>query len=169
MSTDQEIEAHLNALEQQFMQALALKEKGQGDKALALLESILRVEPRLPEPHLEMARIYLERERLEEAEAEAREAVGLLERGGQWLEDIPEAIMQALAWALLGEILKQRAASDDVVFGEADVFRALIAESRAAFAKAVELDPEDLASAVTAAELGGEEEEEDEDDDLPDA
>ena len=54
----------------------------------------------------------------------------------------------------LGEILKQQASTDDVVFGPAERFHAYLAASKAAFARAAELDPTDMASTLNAAELG---------------
>jgi tetratricopeptide (TPR) repeat protein len=143
----------LSALEADFLKALELREKGQSEEARSRLAEIIRLEPRLPEPHLELGRILLEAERLEDAEAEVREAIALLEKGGQWLENLPDLVVQALAWALLGEILKERAATDEVVFGPPERFHAMLAASRAAFKRAHELDPEDLASALTAEEL----------------
>lgn len=147
-------EAHLAALGPRFLAALEKRAAGKVDVALEELHAILQAEPRLGEPRLEIARIYLEMGRLEDAEAEAREGLRILEGGGIWVEDLPENIVAAVGWALLGEILKERATSDDVVFGDPEVFTELVAQSRAAFARAAALDPSDTASIVTAAELG---------------
>lgn len=146
-------EAHLDSLQPRFMAALALREKGKVDEAIDLLRGVLRDEPRLAEPRMELARIHLDTGRLEEAEIEAREAIRLLESGGQWTDDLPENVVQAIAWATLGEILKERAATDEVVFGPEETFRELLEQSRAAFARAHALDPSDAASEVSAAEL----------------
>ena len=148
-------EAHLEGLGEQFLKALEVRNAGRVDEAVESLLSILRIEPRLAEPRLELGRIYLETGRLEEAEAEAREAIRILDAGGAWTEDVPEELLQAMGWALLGETLKEQASSDDVVFGDDPTrFSELLAQSRVAFARAAELDPSDLASLANAEELG---------------
>lgn len=141
------------------MQALEKRAVGRLDEARELLAEILRKEPRLAEPRMELGRIHLETGRLEEAEIEAREAIRILEAGGQWTMDVPEAVMLSMAWALLGETLKEQASTDEVVFGDGARFSELIDLSRAAFARAAELDPTDGASMANAAELGDREEE----------
>ncbi|MSQ03261.1 MAG: hypothetical protein EXR71_15445 [Myxococcales bacterium] len=147
-------EAHLADLGPRFMAALEARSAGRVDVAIEGLLGILRAEPRLAEPRMELGRIYLDMERLDEAEAEAREAIRILEAGGAWTEELPENVVTALAWALLGEVLKELAASDDVVFGEDPArFAELLVQSRAAFARAHALDPTDSVSGVTAAEL----------------
>lgn len=161
MAVLEEPEVHLQHLEVEFMVALELRTKGKSDEARQKLENVLRVDPRLPEPRLEMARIYLETQRLEDAETEVREALSLLQAGGQWVETVPENVMLSLAWALLGEILKQQATTDEVVFGDPEVFRTLIRESQAAFAKAHELDPDDTASLLNSKEMEDPEDPED--------
>ncbi len=151
---DGEPEAHLADLGPRFMAALEARSGGRVDVAIESLLSILRVEPRLAEPRMELGRIYLDMGRLDEAEAEAREAIRVLEAGGIWTEELPEHIVAALAWALLGEVLKELAATDDVVFGDDPArFAELLAQSRAAFARAHTLDPSDSVSGLTAAEL----------------
>lgn len=154
-SLDETPETHLEGLGDAFMAALRFREAGRADDALAAFAAVLRTEPRLAEPRMEIARIYLEMGRLEEAEVEAREAVRILTAGGAWTVEIPEATLLAMAWAIVGAILKEQAASDDVVFAEdPGRFADLIAQSSAAFAKAAELDPDDTVSALNAAELG---------------
>ena len=148
-------EGHLEGLGEQFLKALEARNAGRIDEASEALLAILRVEPRLAEPRLELGRIYLETGRLEEGEAEAREAIRILDAGGAWSEDVPEAILQGMGWALLGELLKEQAATDEVVFGDDPArFKELLDQSRVAFARAAELDPQDLASLANAAELG---------------
>jgi len=144
----------LKYLEPKFLKALEDRQSGRVDAALEAFRDLLKVEPRLPEPRMELARILLEIGRLDDAEAEAREALRVLEAGGQWNDDLPEHVVRSLAWSLVGEILKERAATDDVVFGDPDRFKEIIAQSRAAFAKAAELDPADTVSGINAAELG---------------
>lgn len=150
-------EAHLVALGPKFIAALEARTAGRVDAAVEALLEILRAEPRLAEPRLELGRIYLEMGRLDDAEAEAREALRILAAGGAWTEDLPESLLESLGWALLGEVLKEQAATDEVVFGDDPArFQELIATSRAAFKRAHELDPTDSVSALTAAELGDE-------------
>lgn len=148
-------EGHLTELGPRFMAALEARAAGRVDVAMESLLAILRAEPRLAEPRLELGRIYLEMGRHDDAEAEVREALRILMAGGAWTEDVPEHVVEALGWALLGEILKEQAATDEVVFGDDPArFQELIAASRAAFKRAHELDPSDSVSALTAAELG---------------
>lgn len=149
-------EPHLSTLGPRFLAAIELRAAGRVDEALDAFQAILKVEPRLAEPRLEIGRIHLETGRLEEAEVETREGLRILLNGGQWTEDLPENVVLALAWALLGEILKEKAASDEVVFGDPAVFKELLAESRVAFAKAAELDPSDSSSWANALELAEE-------------
>ena len=134
-------ESHLRGMGDRFLLALAAKEKNDIDTAADLLRSILRVDPRLAEPQMELARILMESEQLEEAEEYAREAVKLLEGGGQWTEDLPENVVLSAAWGVLAEVLRQRADTDEMVFGDAEAFAKLMAETRAAFVRAAELDP----------------------------
>lgn len=134
-------ESHLAGLSERFLLALAARDKGDLDAASELLRSILRVEPRLAEPQMELARVLLDTEQLDEAEEYAREAVRILEGGGQWTDDLPEEVVLSMAWDLLGEILRSKADSDDIVFGDPEVWKALSAEARAAFRRAADLDP----------------------------
>ena len=135
-------EAHLDGLGERFLLALAAREKGDVDEAAEALRAILRIEPRLPEPQMELARLLLEAGQLDEAEERAREAIQLLESGGQWTDDVPEPVVQSLAWDLLGEILRTQADQDEVVFGDPDAWKALIGEARDAFKRAAALDPD---------------------------
>ena len=57
MSQELEAEAHLPKLAQDFMVAMDLVGRGKTEEARSLLEGIVRVEPRLPEPHLELGQI----------------------------------------------------------------------------------------------------------------
>jgi tetratricopeptide (TPR) repeat protein len=147
-------ETHLAALAPRFLAAAEQRAAGKVDAAIEGFQAILLIEPRLAEPRLELGRIWLEFGRLEDAEAEAREAIRLLTLGGQWTEEVPEHVLLSLGWALLGEILKEKASTDEVVFGDPEVFRDLLEQSRAAFAQAAALDPTDTASQMNALELG---------------
>lgn len=149
-------ESHLSDLGPRFFAALKMRVDGHVDEALELFRDLLAKEPRLAEPRLELGRILLEMGHLDDAEAEAREAIRILDAGGQWTDDLPENVVLGLAWSLLGEVLKERASSDEVVFGDPEVFRDLLAQSRAAYAKAAELDPSDSTSFFNALELAEE-------------
>lgn len=144
----------LAALEPRFMSALARRDAGEIDAAEDELRSILRLEPRLAEPHLELSRILLDTDRLEDAEVHAREALRLVDAGAQWTDEIPENVLRALVHATLAEVLRRRADDDDVIFGDENAFRSLVQESRSHFARAAELDPRDEYASYHAFFLG---------------
>ena len=153
--SDPEInEDHLAALEPKFTAALLLKEKGLLDQAEEVLRGILSVEPRLAEPRLELGRIFLETDRLEQSEAQTREALRLLEAEGQWTEALPENVVLGLCCAQLAEILRRRADEDDVIFGNPKEFHAMVKESKSLFARASTLDPNDDYSSYYAFFMG---------------
>jgi len=135
-------EDHLTGLDEQFMEAVARMEKQDIDGAAEQFRRILQIEPRLAEPRIELSRILIETRQIDEAEAEVREAIRILENGGQWLEEIAEHQVQSVAYGLLAETLRMRAETDDVVFGDPNTWRAIVDESHASFRKARELDPE---------------------------
>lgn len=144
MSTSDDREQQLLIeLEPRFMRAIEAKDAGRIDAAEDELRAILRVEPRLAEPRMELARILLDTGRLEEAEEHAREALSQLESGGQWTDELPENVVLALSHALLAEVLRRRIEDDDVVFGSADRYQELLAESRTHFEAAAKHDPSD--------------------------
>ncbi|MBN2799288.1 MAG: tetratricopeptide repeat protein [Deltaproteobacteria bacterium] len=147
-------EDSLAELGERFLAALALLEEGKLDQAEDALRDILREEPRLPEPHMELARLLLDTGRLSEAEGEAREALGYLKEGGQWVEDIEENEVLALCHALLAEVLRRRADEDDVLFGDPETFRALVREAKEHFEEAARLDPKDEYSSYHAFFMG---------------
>jgi len=154
-NTPQEQEdRELEALGRRFITALGYREAGKLDTAEEELRAILREEPRLPEPHMELARVLLDTDRLTDAEAHAREALGYLQAGGQWTEELPEPVVLALSHALLAEVLRRRADEDDVIFGAPDAFKAIVAEAKSHFLRANELDPRDEYSSYYAFFLG---------------
>lgn len=135
-------EVHLEGLADRFEEAMAARRANDADRAIDLLRGILRDEPRLAEPHLELAGLLLGLEQPEEALEHAREAVRLVSAGGVWTEAVPAKVIESLAWDTLGECLKQTADQDSVVFGPEDRWRALMEEAKFAFARAAELDPD---------------------------
>ena len=144
----------LQALGVRFLAALAAKDRGQIDAAEDELRAILRIEPRLAEPRLELARILLDTDRLPEADDHAREALEVLEGGGQWVEDVPGPVLLAMAHALLAEVVRRKADEDDVIFGDPAAFRAMIDEAKRHFARAAELDPSEEYASYYAVFLG---------------
>ena len=137
-----EDEALLEALQEQFLAALDHHRRGDVDRAVELLKGVLEGEPRLAEPRLELGRIELDMGHLEEAELQTREALRILLAGGQWVDDLSEEQMQSIAHGQLAEILRLRADSDEVVFGDPQVFKRMLAESKAHFDQAAKLDPD---------------------------
>lgn len=140
----------LDELGRRFVAALRDKEAGRIDRAEDELRAILRVEPRLPEPRMELARLLLDTDRLDDAEDHAREALEALGQGGAWTEEVPEHTVKSIAHATLAEILRRKADEDDVIFGDPAAFRALVEEAREHFAKAAELDPSDATASYYA-------------------
>jgi tetratricopeptide (TPR) repeat protein len=140
--TNHSEETLIAGLQARFFQAMAARERGDVDGAAELLRGILRVEPRLPEPRMELANILLIADQLVEAEEHLRAAIISLETGGQWTEDLPEGVVLSLAYGTLGEVLRRQADADAVVFGAPGAFEALLTESRASFKKAAALDPD---------------------------
>lgn len=133
-------DAHLESLGPKFMAALAERRGGRDDQALKMLKEILKVEPRLPEPRLEIGRIYLDMGRLEDAREESAEALRVFESGGQWLEDLPLEVVLSTAHGQLAEILRQLADTDQVIFGDPEVYKSLLVKAKVHFAKARDLD-----------------------------
>jgi tetratricopeptide (TPR) repeat protein len=152
--TDDTEARELEALSARFLEALSARERGDIDRAEDELRAVLRVEPRLAEPRLELARILLDTDRLADAEDHAREGLEILEGGGQWVDDLPEGVVQSIAHALLAEILRRKADEDDVIFGDPDAFRAMVAEAKSHFTRAAELDPSEEYSSYYAFFLG---------------
>lgn len=151
-----EEQAALEGLERDFLQATALLRNGQVDKAEDLLTEILRTEPRLPEPRMELARIHLDSDRTASAEEHARMALEHLGSGGQWTEMLEPNVVQSIAHALLAECLRRRLEEDEVIFGDPSIFKDLIAESKHHFSAARDLDPSDETSSYYAYFLGPE-------------
>lgn len=144
----------LDRLGAQFSAALRDKDAGKVDQAEDAFREILRVEPRLPEPRMELARVLLDTDRMEEAEEHAREALTHLDAAGPWTEEIPENIIRGLAHALLAEILRRRADDDDVIFGDPIAFHDIVREAQHHFQKAHEYDPADEYASYHAFFLG---------------
>lgn len=131
----------LRELEAQWLEAMQLRQDGQDARAEELFRRILAREPRLAEPRLELAHIEMARGHLGDAEEHARMAVGVLERGGQWIDDIEPNRLLAFACNLLGEVLRQRA--EELALAEdRETFHKAWNGAADAFARAIALDPE---------------------------
>jgi Tfp pilus assembly protein PilF len=138
----QEVMDNYEHLEKIFMEAVEANNGGRTEQAEKLFKDVLAEEPRMTEPRLELASIYLRRGQLEEAEEQAREALHYLERGWKWLEELTDDQMLAHACNLLGEILKQQSTSDDVMRQGDGAIRQRWQEAGELFERAAELDPE---------------------------
>jgi len=127
-------------LSKHFISAMAARRSGNVDRAAELLRKILKEEPRLAEPRMELAGLLMETGQPEEAASEASEAVRILEAGGQWTEDLPENVVLSLAYSILGEALRKTLDNDDVVFGDPEVWKEKLEASQRALKRASELD-----------------------------
>lgn len=153
-NADEREQQQLEELGQRFLAALKLKDSAKIDSAEDELRAILRTEPRLAEPRMELARILLDTDRLDEALEQGKEALEVLDKYGTWTEDIEENVVKAIAHATVAEILRRKADEDDVIFGEPEVFHAMVAEAKAHFEKAHALDPNEEMSSYYAFFLG---------------
>lgn len=135
-------ESHLEGLDEQFMDGTKRMASGEIDAAAEIFRRILSAEPRLAEPRIELARILIETSQLKEAEAEIREAIRILESGGQWIDAFTENQVLSVSYGILAEVLRVLAEGDELVFGDPETWRNVVDEAHAAFRKARELDPE---------------------------
>jgi thioredoxin-like negative regulator of GroEL len=115
-------EVHLVALEQRLRKAIQLRASEDESGAREELERILKTEPRLAEPRLELAHIHLLNGRFEEAHEHARLAVSTLRAGGQWTRDVAPPVLMAFALNLLGETLAWRLESGDLFLTDRPTF-----------------------------------------------
>jgi tetratricopeptide (TPR) repeat protein len=144
----------LVALEKQFLIAVGLRNDGQIDRAVKQFKAILTIEPRLAEPHIELAHICVDTDRLDRAESHALEAIEQLEQSGVWLDSVEENTVKAVAHALLAEILRRRADEDDVIFGDPEEFLKMVELSKKHFKIAAALDPDDTTASYYAFFMG---------------
>ena len=131
--------AEIEPMQALFTAAMEQRQAGNTRKAEACLLEIVKKEPRLPEPHLELAHIYHSQELLDDARTHIEQAVQYLENGGQWL-DLPEDEILSMAYLIQGEIYRSMADQDEVVFGEQEVYIELVNRAKNAFKKANALD-----------------------------
>ena len=131
--------AAIEPIQALFMAAMEHRQMGQTKKAEACLLEIVKNEPRLPEPHLELAHIYHATEQLKDARIHIEEAVQYLENGGQWL-DLPEKEVLSMAYVIQGDIYRSLADLDEVVFGDQVLYVEYINKAKTAFSKANMID-----------------------------
>ena len=131
--------AEIEPMQALFMAAMEHRQQGNAKKSEICLLEIVKKEPRLPEPHLELAHIYLALEQLEDARSHIDQAVQYLENGGQWL-DLPEDEILLMAYLIQGEVYRSLADLDEVVFGEQSVYIDYVNRAKNAFKKANMLD-----------------------------
>jgi tetratricopeptide (TPR) repeat protein len=124
-----------------FLKAAESLQEGDQDEAQRHFKAVVGIEPRLPEPHLELAVIYFRKGQLDDAIEEARVGLDLLEHGGQWLENLTLGQMLGHARNLLGELLVERAKRDALDL-EPDELAELWNEAVCLFKAAVEADPD---------------------------
>jgi tetratricopeptide (TPR) repeat protein len=137
---DMSREEDLRPLEKLFNTAMEFRQNSNVEKSEQILLRILKQEPRLAEPNIELAHIYLISEKFDEALEHIQDAIQFLENGGQWLE-IEEDQLLSMAYTLQGEIYRSIADQDKVVFGSQEIWKDYINKSKEAFKKAKELDP----------------------------
>jgi tetratricopeptide (TPR) repeat protein len=134
----------LAELEPKMRMAMTAREQGNNGEARKLFESILQTEPRLAEPRLELAHMAAMAEDWEEAQTQARLAVDILERGGQWTEDIAPKALLGFALNLLGELIVRPLEEGDLFLTDRPQFNARWNEASEIFARCLEADPENV-------------------------
>lgn len=138
--SDQE-NSYTNALIKKFEQAMDARERNDIDSCCELLLQVIKQEPRLPEPHLEIANIYLIIEKLEDARVHIEEAITYLENGGQWM-DMDLSTVLSLAYATKSEIYHALADQDEIVLNSNETeFIRLMKISKDAKKKSEECNP----------------------------
>ena len=133
--------AEIEPMQALFIAAMEHRQHGDSKKSEACLLEIVKKEPRLPEPHLELAHIYHAQEHFEDARTHIEQAVQYLENGGQWL-DLPEMEILSMAYLIQGEIYRSLADLDEVVFGDQAVYIDYVNRAKNAFKKANLIDKE---------------------------
>ena len=140
-------QAILDHLGEELDRALELRLEGKSAEAEKVLHDILETEPRLAEPRLELAHIFLEHRNLEEAENQARWAVELLRSYGPWTFELTGKQLLSYALTMHAEVLSTILDSDKEALEKPETLIAQWNEVAALFAEASELDPENQAAA----------------------
>ena len=139
MSEEEKI---LKQLEFKFLEAIKAHQEGNLDKAELISKAILKLEPRLVEPNVELSSIALRREQLELAQGYAEEAIRLCTLHGHWMDNFTDDELLAMAYCNLGEALRKQAEMDEVIFQDPEMFEVLIGKAKEAYQKAAKLDPD---------------------------
>lgn len=137
LAWDQEV---LDALAPKMVAALEARRAGEDSVAEKLLRDILRNEPRLAEPRLELAHLAAEREQWEEARTQAELAVTTLRAGGQWTLDVEPPALLSFALNLLGEVIVRWLEEGDLLLRDRPEFTRRWNEAAGLFADACRLD-----------------------------
>ncbi len=134
-------QAVLDALAPKMRAALEARQSGDDDRAEKLLREVLRNEPRLAEPRLELAHLAVLRDQWDEARTQAEIAVTTLRAGGQWTLDVePEALL-SFAINLLGEVIVRSIEEEDLFLRDRSKFTDAWNRAALLFAEARSLDP----------------------------
>lgn len=134
----------LTALEPKMRLAMTAREQGNDAEAKRLFDEILKEEPRLAEPRLELAHMAAGTEDWEGAQSQARLAVEILKRGGQWTQDVaPEALL-GFALNLLGELMVRPLEEGDLFLTDRPRFDASWNEASTLFGLAMAADPSNV-------------------------
>ena len=132
----------LNKLSQAFQEAMALRSAGKTEAAEKALLEILKLEPRLAEPRIELAHIAFSNGDIEQAESQTRQALNSLRANGQWTEDLKPEVLLSYTLNLLGEILISRFNERSVDEDDFTQYETAWNEAASLFSQAVEVDPE---------------------------
>lgn len=141
MEFDQE---QLTALEPKMRLAMTAREQGNDSEARKLFEEILKEEPRLAEPRLELAHMAAVTEDWEEAQGHARLAVEILKRGGQWTQDVAAEVLLGFALNLLGELVVRPLEEGDLFLTDRPRFDTSWNEASTLFGLALAADPSNV-------------------------
>jgi tetratricopeptide (TPR) repeat protein len=134
----------LAALEPKMRMAMTAREQGKEGEARELFEAVLKEDPRLAEPRLELAHMAALTEDWDEAQTQARLAVEILKRGGQWTQDVEPAVLLGFAINLLGELVVRPLEEGDLFLTDRPRFDAGWNEASQLFAQALKADPENV-------------------------
>lgn len=134
----------LMALEPKMRRALNAREQGNNAEARKLFGAILKEEPRLAEPRLELAHMAALTEDWDEAQSQARLAVEILKRGGQWTHDVEPKVLLGFALNLLGELMVRPLEEGDLFLTDRPRFDACWNEASVLFGLAMAADPSNV-------------------------
>jgi len=139
MEVDRE---QLSDLEPKMRMAMAARDQGNDGEARKLFDDILQEEPRLAEPRLELAHMAALVEDWEEAQGQARLAIDILKRGGQWTQDVEPKVLLGFALNLLGELMVRPLEEGDIFLTDRPRFDRSWNEASGLFALAIAADPD---------------------------